>query len=57
MKNIKKINLVSLANNELSNQQLSNTKGGKNWCACRHYSNHNRSEIARRNAVDNTPCS
>jgi len=55
MKNLKKINLISLANNEIKKQELVNIKGGmvqavdKNMCACRNWDNYNRSQVPRRN--------
>jgi natural product precursor len=50
MKNSKKINLASLANDEISRQQLMDVKGGHLFpCACFRQGDLNRSEGNRRN--------
>lgn len=51
MKNLNKIKLASLANDEIKKQQLIEVRGGKNMCACRNYSYHNRTQVSRRNAT------
>lgn len=52
MKNLKKINLASLANNEIEKQKLIDVKGGHIFpCACFRQGDLNRSQGDRRNCA------